>query len=120
MISKDNDRQSAFILRKKGYSYSQIRREVKVSKSTLSLWLKDLPLSKFQIDSLRGKNPQRIEKFRNTMRFKKEALESDVFSKVKKELGTFSKREKIIAGLFLYWGEGTKAASCTTAVTNTD
>jgi hypothetical protein len=120
VIAKEIEKQKAIALRKRGYSYTQIREQLTVSKSTLSLWLKDLPLSKSRIDSLRGKNPQRIERFQNTMRAKREALESNVFSKVGKELGMLSKREKIIAGLFLYWGEGTKAAPCTTAVTNTD
>jgi hypothetical protein len=120
MISKEEERQKAIALRKKGFSYTQIREQLTVSKSTLSLWLKDFPLSKSRIDSLRGKNPQRIERFRNTMRMKRESEESEVFSKIKKEIGRLSERERLIAGLFLYWGEGTKAAPCTTAVTNTD
>ncbi len=101
MISKEIEKQKALKLRKLGHSYSQIKNSVSVSKSTLSLWLKEFPLSKSQIDLLRGKNPQRIERFRNTMKAKKD-------------------NEEQIAGLYLYWGEGTKTASCTVAVTNTD
>lgn len=79
-----------------------------------------MPLSKEQINSLRGKSPERIEKYQNTMRQKREARESEALTDFAKEFGTFTKREKIIAGLFLYWGEGTKAAPCTVALTNTD
>lgn len=120
MISKENDKKLALELRKKGYSYSAIKSKIKVSKSTLSLWLREFPLSKKEIDLLRGKNPKRIELFRNTMRLKREREEDEVFEKVKLEIGDFSERETLIAGLFLYWGEGTKAAPCTVAVTNTD
>lgn len=120
MGPKINDKELALRLRKQGLSYSQIKNKVNVSKSSLSLWLKDFPLSKDQIDLLRGKNPKRIERFRNTMRIKKEAEQNEAFLKVKKEIGLLSRREKIIAGLFLYWGEGTKAANCTVAITNTD
>lgn len=120
MIAKEKDRQLVLVLRKKGLSYSQIKKQVKVSKSTLSLWLGKFPLSKIQIRALRDKNPERIEKYRNTMRLKREAQESEAFANFRKKIGSLSEREKLVSGLFLYWGEGTKSASCTTAVTNTD
>lgn len=120
MKSKIQEKDLVLKLRKRGFSYNQIRDKVKVSKSTLSLWLRSMPLSKEAVDSLRGKNPQRIERFRNTMKAKREEEELVFFKRVSKELGKFTKRERLIAGLFLYWGEGTKAALCTTAVTNTD
>lgn len=120
MVSKDKEKQLVFELRRKGYSYSQIRKRVNVSKSTLSLWLRSMPLTKDQIDLLRGKNPKRIEKFRNTMKMKRDASEKKFFEKVSKDLGVITKRERFVVGLYLYWGEGTKAADCTTAITSTD
>ena len=36
----------AIALRKKGYSYKEIMAEVPVAKSSISLWLKDTPLTK--------------------------------------------------------------------------
>lgn len=119
-MAKLKEKHKALILREKGYSYSQIKKITKVSKSTLSAWLAEFPLSKSRIDELRGRNPKRIERFRDTMRKKRELEESRVFEIVRTQLGKFSSREKIIAGLFLYWGEGTKAASYTTALSNTD
>jgi hypothetical protein len=120
VISKENQKQLALNLRRKGYSYSQIKEVAKVSKSSLSLWLRDMPLTKSQIDLLRAKNPQRIERFRNTMKLKREKVESDALIRFTKAFGRFSRREKILAGLFLYWGEGTKMAASTVALTNTD
>ncbi len=119
-MSKIKERQKVLALRKRGYSYNQIQKNVTVSKSTLSSWLRDFPLSKLRIQELQGRNPKRIEKFRNTMKRKKEAEEKLVFDTMKTEIGRLSKREMLLAGLFLYWGEGTKAASCTIAMSNTD
>jgi len=119
-MAKEKEKQKVLLLRKKGYSYSQIRQETKVSKSTLSAWLQDFPLSKSRIRELRDRNPRRIERFRETMRLKREAEEDRKFILVEKELGKLSTRDRLIAGLFLYWGEGTKAAPCLTSLSNTD
>ena len=119
-MAKLKERNKVLVLRQKGLSYNEIRRQTGVSKSTLSIWLKDMPLSRDQIQALRGKNPQRIERFRETMRKKREAREDAVFETVKKKFGKINNRERILAGLYLYWGEGTKSAPATVAVTNTD
>jgi len=120
MINKDLEKNRVLRLRQKGLSYSQIKKQVNVSKSTLSLWLSEFPLSKEQIVKLRDKNPQRIEKYINTMRLKREKLDMESYNLISKDVGTISNREKLLAGLYLYWGEGTKAAKGTVAVTNTD
>jgi transcriptional regulator with XRE-family HTH domain len=119
-MAKLQEHDEAIKLRKRGLSYSEIAKKLHVSRSTLSLWLKDMPLSYEQIQLLRGKSPRRIEKFRETMRKKKQAEEDRVFADIKSRFSTLSKRERILAGLYLYWGEGTKSAPCTVAITNTD
>lgn len=119
-MAKNKEKNLALELRSKGLSYSQIKNRINVSKSTLNLWLKNLPLTKEQIALLRDKNPARIEKFRNTMQAKRIKEELDSFGKIKSEIGDLTVREKILGGLFLYWGEGTKAARGTVALTNTD
>ena len=67
-----HDKFQALELRKQGKSYSQIKQELALSKSTLSRWLKKYPLSKERILELRGRSPVRIEKYRNTMIRKRE------------------------------------------------
>lgn len=70
------DHEKAIILRKQGKSYSQIKKILKVSKSTLSYWLRDYPLSDQRLRELRDWNEQRIEKYRATrLRQKKERIE---------------------------------------------
>lgn len=114
------DKQKAIDLRERGYSYSQIKEKLGISKSTLSGWLFDMPLSEDKIKELRDFSPQRIERYRNTMKNKKEARLNEVYKKVSKDIGTFSKREIFLLGLFLYWGEGTKSANSSTQLTNTN
>ena len=110
----------AIRLRKKGASYSQIRRELTVSKSTLSLWLRGMPLSAKRLTELQGSNAVRIEKYRETRRKTREARWAEVRETAKKDIGLLNKRELLLAGLFLYWGEGGKTKTATTTISNTD
>jgi len=114
------DRRKAYELRQQGKSYSQIKKELGMSKSTLSQWLRKYPLSKEQIDMLRGKSESRIEKYRQTMQKKRLDRFTLCYEKEKMELMPFSKRELFIAGLFLYWGEGVKGDNSTVSLNNTD
>jgi len=103
---KDHEKVLAF--RKQGMSYSQIKKILKVSKSTLSLWLRNYPLSKQRIRELRDWNEQRIEKFQETMRQKREKRLKEVYEVQKKFLLLLKNREFFMFGLGLYWGEGVK------------
>lgn len=107
-------------LRKEGKSYSQIRNVVKVSKGTLSRWLENYPLSKERIRTLQALSEQRIEHFRETMTAKRELRLRRTYEKEKKKWLPLSKRELFLTGLFLYWGEGTKARKSELVVSNTD
>src|SRR3989344_3590063 len=101
-------------------SYSQIKRILKVSKSTLSLWLKDYPLSDQRIRELRDWNEQKIERCRETKRKKKEKRLKLYCREQKKIIFPLNRREIYIAGLFLYWGEGAKSQFSRLSVSNTD
>ena len=119
-MARKKDKQKALQMRKKGMSYSQIKEKLKISKSTLSGWLHDMPLSEKKIRELQADSPIRIEKYRNTMQAKKDARLNEVYKKISKDVNTFSKRDLFLAGLFLYWGEGTKASNCSVVLTNTN
>ena len=83
-MARFRDRAKAIKLRFQGKSYSQIKSALKVSKSTLSYWLKDFPLSEKRIKELRDNNPRRIEKYRATrLKKKKERLEKLIIKKRK-------------------------------------
>ncbi len=107
-------------MRMREMSYSQIKAELGVSKGTLSGWLQDYPLSESRISALRGWNEQRIERCRETKALKKEKRLKSVYERVANDIGVLSEREIFLAGLFLYWGEGSKTQSAMTAISNTD
>jgi len=119
-MARFKDREKALALRKKQYSYSQIKKILKISKSTLSYWLRDYPLSKQRIRELRDWNEQRIERYRETMKQKRKKRLNIYYQEQKELIFPLGKRELYLAGLFLYWGEGSKTIQTRLSVSNTD
>jgi len=119
-MARFKDHEKALVFRKQGKSYSQIKKILKVSKSTLSLWLRNHPLSEQRIRELRDWNEQRIEKCRETKRKKKEQRFKNFYREQKRIIFPLNHRELYLVGLFLYWGEGTKSRPTELSVSNTD
>ena len=113
------ERQEAITLRNRGLSYSQIKNKLGINKSTLSYWLRDMPLSKGRIRELQF-NEAVIEKIRATKLKKRETRLSAVLDRFRENLGDFSDREILISGFFLYWAEGGKTRPYTVVLANTD
>lgn len=99
-------KKKAIKLRKAGNSYNLIRAQVSVSKSTLSLWLQDIPYTpnKLVQNRIRGSILQAQEWVQER---KHESLESARKEAIK-ELGILSKRDLYILGIGIYIGEGSK------------
>ncbi len=97
-------------LRKLGESYSEIRKKVKVSKGTLSLWLRDIELTPEQEKrlyvELRQKNAYRLAKFNQEKRIKRT---EEIIKKSKKEALLRLRNPLFLSGLMLYWAEGDKS-----------
>lgn len=119
-MAKYELRNQALEMRKLGMSYGQIRDLIPVSKSTLSLWLRDQPLSKARINELRANSERRIERCRDTKQRNREARLKQVYEESVSQIGMLTNRELYISGLILYWAEGTKAARGSVYMTNTD
>ncbi len=116
-------RTEAIKLRLRGYTYGQIKRELNLAKSTLSGWLKNLPLSEEALDNL-SKNKVisrdiRVERFRQTARSKWISRLSKVLEIQQRETLPLTDKELFLAGVFLYWGEGSKQRGVV-AISNTD
>ena len=114
------DKDKAIRLRKQGYSYSQIKDTIGVGKGTLSGWLADYPLPDARIRELRDWSQQRIEHYRETRKKSRDAVFEKIYQQEKKKILPFSKRDLFIAGLFMYFCEGSKTQSATVQFTNTD
>lgn len=105
-------------------SYSEIRKRTGVSKSTLSYWLRDLPLSNKRISELRKKGWKKGEAarelYRNSMRKKKVQEYASEYEKAKKRFSHISADAHYIAGLMLYAAEGSKKDPYKISIANTD
>ncbi len=107
-------------MRLAGASYSQIKTRIPVSKSSLSLWLRDMPLSEARVRELRDFSATRIERYRETRRRTREDRWALVRLKATRDIGLLNERELLLTGLFLYWGEGGKTKPGTTSISNSD
>lgn len=110
----------ALELRKQGWSYSAIKKELSVSKGSLSLWLNKYPLTHQQLDKLQFHNEHRIEAFRETMAKKKQKLFDNAVADQEKIIGELTEKELYLCGLALYWGEGGKTQYSSLTFANTD
>jgi len=122
---KTEFREQALKLRiEKQLGYSSISKIIPVSKSTLSLWLKDYPLSKERISEIKRENLKkleaRIEKFRDSMKQKRRLDFEKSYTKYKSQFSDISKESRLIAGLMLYLAEGSKKDDYHVALANTD
>ena len=100
-------------LRRKGLSYSEIRKIINIPKSTLSGWCRDVAITEKQAlrlfkNKLRGSARGRIigAKRQQSRRLKQI---SDLLSEGKKEVGKLSVRDRFLVGVSLYVAEGTKS-----------
>lgn len=109
MWIKNNEKLKAIKLRRQGKSYSEIYKRILVSKSTISTWLKNVPLNKKQEDRLlklriegakRGASKRRLDRISSSKSIIKEAWN---------ETPILINNPLFVLGLSLYWGEGTKA-----------
>ena len=119
-MAKFREKNKAIKLRKAGQSYSQIKQALGVSKGTLSVWLKGLPLSEERIRELRDWSEKRIEHYRETRRRKREAIFGEAYKRERKVILPLSPRDVFIAGLFLYWGEGAKTRLSQLSLSNSN
>ena len=98
----------AISLRKEGLSYSDILKKVFVAKSTLSLWLRSVGLSKKQKQTLTERKLIAIRKGgvkKREQRLRKiETIDKSTFC----DIGQLGNRELWLAGIMLYWAEGEK------------
>src|SRR3989338_6917413 len=108
MISKSLEKEKAVALRKEGLSYKEILEKVPVAKSSLSLWLKSVGLSKSQKQRLTDK--KLFSARRGALKKKEDRILRTKIIKenAEKEVKKLTEREAWLIGTALYWAEGSK------------
>lgn len=111
-MSKSNERLEARKMRKHGKSVGEIAKTLVVSKSTASLWTRDISLTTEQIEKLKQTSLRGSEKtrFQQAMRLKNNRLQLIENKNKEGEINfnSLNTKELDIAGLCLYWAEGSK------------
>lgn len=99
-------------LRSEGLSYGEIQRQVNVSKDTISRWCRDVALSPEQLDrllqnKLNGATKGRLIGAKKQQDSRIERTKT-LFDNGAKKIGKLTKRDRFIAGIGLYIGDGGK------------
>ena len=96
------------MLRRQGFTYSQILSSVPVAKSTLSLWFHDVGLAEHQKQRITQKRIEGQMKGAKARRIQRIRAQEMIWSASEKEIGKLSDRELWLIGVALYWAEGSK------------
>lgn len=92
-------------MRKRGFSYSEIKNSIHVPKSTIAFWLKDIKLTPSQFERLKNKQLETIRANSEKRKLKTKELIERIKESSAKDIDKISKRELWLMGIILYWRE---------------
>ncbi|EKD43107.1 MAG: hypothetical protein ACD_72C00457G0002 [uncultured bacterium] len=97
-------------LRSAGFSIGEIRQKLNISKSSASVWVRNIKLNKKQLKKLsdRGKDKIVIEQRRATRLDRENIKRQVIIDQAKSEVEKINDRELWLIGVMLYWAEGGK------------
>ena len=111
-MAKSRLRLKARELRKTGKSVRGIAKQLNVARSTVSLWVRDIILSVEQLEELEKKliKGRELGRFLGSLSQKRKRINLEIKEAAfgLEALGNLSEREFFIAGIALYWAEGSK------------
>ncbi|MEW2284748.1 hypothetical protein [Streptomyces sp. NPDC047841] len=105
--AKDDLRERARELRLQGWTYDRIQVELGCSKSSISLWVRDLPrpAPRYTPEEQRALMQEGLARRRAAEREKRELKKAAAL----REVGELTDRELFMVGIALYWAEGSKS-----------
>jgi transposase len=106
--AKDEYRAKAVELRLQGLSYNEIQNHIPVASSTLSDWLKDVPLTEEQREALVNKQVQGNARRAAAVKAQAAAVRVRIRDEAIQQIPDVLGNELFIAGLVAYWAEGAK------------
>lgn len=123
-MAKIKEKEQSVDLRKQGMSIGEIAKKLLVSKSTVSGWCKDIPLSNEAIERIskkgKAKSVAGLMRYSESVRQNRIAATKISTQKGADALGSLSNRDIYCIGLGLYWAEGYKQGSQEFGFTNSD
>ncbi|CAM5675052.1 terminase gpP N-terminus-related DNA-binding protein [Streptomyces coeruleorubidus] len=105
--AKDDLRQKARELRLQGWTYDQIEAELGCSRSSVSLWVRDLPKPepRYTPEEQRALMQAGLARLRATQDEERKRTKESATQ----EVGDLTDRELFLTGVALYWAEGAKS-----------
>jgi transcriptional regulator with XRE-family HTH domain len=105
--AKDDLREKARELRLQGWTYDRIQAELGCSRSSVSLWVRDLPKPKprYTPDEQRALMKAGLDRLRSTQEEARKLIRQEA----EREIGNLTDRDLLLVGVALYWAEGSKS-----------
>src|SRR5262252_5303050 len=108
--AKDNLRNAARQLRDQGLAYHEIAARLGVSKSSISLWVRDMPRpERLSYEACRQRQAAGVAAYWADERSRRAAAKEAIRAGEEQAIGALSQREILIAGAIAYLCEGTKS-----------
>jgi len=107
--AKDDIKVQARELRAQGLAYNEIADRLGVSKSSVSLWVRDLPVpERLSYAENRRRSAEGVRRYWAKERELRGVLRAGEVAAAAADIGDLTDREIIIAGAIAYWCEGSK------------
>jgi transposase len=108
--AKDDLRARARVLREQGLAYKQIAAELGVSKSSVSLWIRDMARpERLSYEECAKRQAAAVSAYWTAERARRDEASGAIRSVASNSIGTLNEREILIAGAIAYWCEGSKS-----------
>ena len=118
------ERERARELRRRGWSVRAIAQKIKCAKSSVSVWVRDIPLTPEQIERLKSnqdKGRAKAANHPNSSKFKWARIRQCISDDAKREISSnCSLKELKLVGTALYWAEGYMASRNSFVFANSD
>jgi transposase len=112
--AKDDLRERARELRTQGLDYEEIAGALGVAKSSISLWVRDLPRpARLSYEECRKRAAEGAHRYWAAERPVREAARAATRETATAQIGALTDREVVIAGAIAYWCEGGKSKAYT-------
>jgi len=116
MKAKVREKEMVIALRRKGLTYREILEKIPIAKSSVSLWLKDSPLTNKEKEVLKKRKDNDMTRWRAragaSLTFAKEQRNKIIFKEAKEEFKKNILDPFFQLGISLYWAEGSKRSNC--------